>query len=82
MDSFETPGRTLWALLGPCPRALFSGLFSCSSRVPGPKGPGDPEWGGADRKFTVRVKIITGSLVTLENLFPEGTVTVTVLKFG
>ena len=22
-DSFETPGRTLWALLGPCPRALF-----------------------------------------------------------
>ena len=32
---------------------------------------------------TVRVKIITGSLVILENLFPEKiTVTVTVLKFG
>ena len=31
---------------------------------------------------TVRVKIITGSLVTLENLFPKITVTVTVLKFG
>ena len=23
-DSFETPGRTLWALLGPCPGVLFS----------------------------------------------------------
>ena len=26
-DSFETPGRTLWALLGPCPRVLFPDSF-------------------------------------------------------
>ena len=26
-DSFETPGRTLWALLGPCPGALFPDSF-------------------------------------------------------
>ena len=44
LDSFETPGRT-WALLGPCPGVLFPD----SSGVPGPKGPGDPVWGGADR---------------------------------
>ena len=48
-DSFETPGRTLWALLGPCPGVLFPD----SSGVPGPKGPGDPVWGGADRKVRV-----------------------------
>ena len=47
--SFETPGRTLWALLVPCPRGTLSGLFSDSSGVLGPKGPGDPVWGGADR---------------------------------
>ena len=43
---------------------------------------GGPNWGfwvGAKR-FTVRVKIITGSLATLENLFPK--ITVTVLKYG
>ena len=48
-DSFETPGRTLWALLGPCPGTL-SGLLSDSSGVPGTKGLGDPVWGEADRK--------------------------------
>ena len=49
-DSFETPGRTLWALLGP-----FAGvLFPDSSGVPGPKGPGDPVWGGADRKINTK----------------------------
>ena len=31
---------------------------------------------------TFRVKIITGSLVTPEYLFPQITITVTVLKFG
>ena len=49
-DSFETAGRTLWAFLGPCPGIPLFGLFSDSSGVPGPKGPGDPVWGGADRK--------------------------------
>ena len=50
-DSFETPGRTLWALLGPCPgaysfRTLF-GLF----RASGPEGLGRPcVGGGADCK--------------------------------
>ena len=44
-DSFETPGRTLSALLGPCPGVLFPDSFE----VPGPKGPADPVWGGADR---------------------------------
>ena len=33
------------------PRGTHSGLFSDSSGVPGPKGPGDPVWGGADRKL-------------------------------
>ena len=27
LDSFETPGRTLWALLGPCPGVLFPDSF-------------------------------------------------------
>ena len=49
-DSFETPGRTLSALLGPCTGVLFSN----SSGIPGPKGPGDPVWGGADRNCRVR----------------------------
>ena len=44
---FWTPGRTLWELLGPCPGVLFPD----SSGVPGPKGQGDPVWGGADRKI-------------------------------
>ena len=35
----------VWAL----PRATLSGLFSDFSGVLGPKGPGDPVWGGADR---------------------------------
>ena len=47
-DSFETPGRTLSTLLGPCPGVLFPDSYSDSSGVPGPKGPGDPVWGGAD----------------------------------
>ena len=38
LDSFETPGRALWAL----PRGTLFGLFS------GAKGPGDPVWGRAD----------------------------------
>ena len=37
---------------------------------------------GRSEAVTVRVKIITGSLVTRENLFPKTTVTVTVLKLG
>ena len=41
-DSFD-----FW---GPVPGCALSGLFSDSSGVPGPKGPGDPVWGGADRK--------------------------------
>ena len=46
LDSFETPGRTLSGLLGSCPGVLCSD----SSGVLGPKGPGDPVWGGADCK--------------------------------
>ena len=45
-DSFETPGH-FW---GPVPGYSFRTLISVSSGVPGPKGPGDPAWGGADRK--------------------------------
>ena len=44
-DAFETPRHALSALW-PCPGVLFSD----SSAVPGPKGMGDPVWGGADRK--------------------------------
>ena len=43
LDSFRTPGRTLWGLWGsPGPEAPGHpfGLFSDSFGVPGPKGPG------------------------------------------
>ena len=63
-DSFETPGRTLWALLGPCPGVLFPDSFSNSSGVPGPKGPGDPVWGGVDRNTNSKnnLKRFSGSV--------------------
>ena len=47
-DSFETPGRTLSGLLGPCPGVLFPDSFRTLAGFSGPKGPGDPVWGGAD----------------------------------
>ena len=57
-----------------------------SNQIGGPKCRSQPQLLGCiswhDLGCTVRVKIITGSLVTLENLFPKITVTVTVLKFG
>ena len=57
LDSFRTLLRLRGALFrhfwGPAPGTL-SGLFSDSSGVPGPKGPGDPVWGGADRKPRLR----------------------------
>ena len=45
-DSFETPGRTLSGLLGPCTGVLFRDAFRPG--FSGPKGPGDPVWGGAN----------------------------------
>ena len=45
--------RTLFGLFcdsGAHPSGTLSGLFSDSSGVPGPKGPGDPVPGGADPK--------------------------------
>ena len=41
-DSFETPGRTLSGTFGHLAWGTLSGLFSDSSGVLGPKGPGDP----------------------------------------
>ena len=53
LDSSRTLLRLRGALFGdpggPVPGTL-SGLFSDSSGVPGPKGPGDPVPGGADPK--------------------------------
>ena len=45
----ETLGRTLWALLGPCPGVTLSGLFSDSSGVPARRARETPVWGRADR---------------------------------
>ena len=49
-DSFGTPGRTLSGLLGPCPGVLFRDSFRTLPGFSGPKGPGDPVWGGATCK--------------------------------
>ena len=48
-DSFETLGRTLWALLGPCPGLLFPDSFRT---LPGflARRARETVWGGADRK--------------------------------
>ena len=47
---FRDSGAHSLGTFGTLPRGTLSGLFSDSSGVPGPKGPGDPVWGGADRK--------------------------------
>ena len=47
-DFFETLGAHSFGTFGALPRGTLSGLFSDSSGVPGPKGPGDPVWGGAN----------------------------------
>ena len=49
LDSFETPGRTLSALLGPCPRVLLPDSFRTLPGFRARRGRGDPVWGGADR---------------------------------
>ena len=70
-DSFSTPFLTFGTLGPEGPGNSFSTPFPTL----GPKGPRTPLGGCKGRKcrgiYTVRVKIITGSLVTLENLFPE-----------
>ena len=44
---FRDSGAHSLGTFGALPRGTLSGLFSDSSGVPGPKGPGDPVWGGA-----------------------------------
>ena len=44
--SFETSGRTLWALSGPCPGVLFPDSFQTLLGFRAPQGPGAPVWGG------------------------------------
>ena len=53
MSGFNSFG-SFWGLVP----GTLSGLFSDSSCVPGPKGPGDPVWGGADRKAKRMILII------------------------
>ena len=68
LDSFQTPGHTLWALWGsPEPPRNPFGLFSDSFEVPGPKGLGDRaggsqlqnrQRGSARRASALRARIL------------------------
>ena len=58
LDSFRTLSRLgahSLGTFGALPRGTLSGLFSDSSGVPGPKGPRDPVWGGADRNRRLKI---------------------------